>query len=537
MLFTWMGSILGTLVNGQSTDLAARLAATVFPVITVLVLLGLVGNGKPKSHYPMADPNINFGGLFGSFRQQQHFFKAGCQMIRDAYKRFPDTIWTVPCHDRTLLVLPPRFLEEIRDLPESVASLPQAVSDGLVGKWTTVDYDMLDITLQKATQAQYISKIGQQVAPTSEEVEYAMNTYLNSYKDYTPIVLHGKAVEIVTQMASRTVVGTDLCRNPDWLTAALEFARNIMVLSAILRSLPTFVWPLVAPLTPSLYSIWRCRRTMTRLMRPTIEQKIAWRRDRPESWAAHVKTGEMLTLDWMVEIMPLEQLTADAVAHRVAGTMFASIHTTAAVITNALLDLASDHDRWAPELRDEIATVLGGRKTRDLTNADMPKTWLLDSFLKESQRLHAASSQLNVNRKMLQQFTFSTGDVIPKNAYITFPSGAIAHSEQYYENPHEFDGFRFARLRRDAANNKADCNQNALQLTSSYEGSQHFGYGRHICPGRFQGSLISKLVMIEFLQRYDVKLGGSGRRPDNIPILEWDSPDPKAEILVRDRAV
>ena len=102
-------------------------------------------------------------------------------------------------------------------------------------------------------------------------------------------------------------------------------------------------------------------------------------------------------------------------------------------------------------------------------------------------------------------------------------------SDDYFEKAEEFDGFRFERLRRDP---KED--HNGLQFTSSYAGSLHFGHGRHMCPGRFMGSLISKIILIEMLQRYDLKLKDGGR-PESIMFFDMDIPDPKYEILFRDR--
>lgn len=133
MFTTWAGAIFANLENDQSASLAARVAATILPIIGVLVLVGIVGNvkgyTKPKSHYPVGGSDLKHGRLFRRFRQQQHWFKAGGQIIHDGYKRFPDEIWTIPSNDRTSIVLPPRFLEEVKNLPGSVASLGHALSD------------------------------------------------------------------------------------------------------------------------------------------------------------------------------------------------------------------------------------------------------------------------------------------------------------------------------------------------------------------------------------------------------------------------
>ncbi|KAG5928305.1 hypothetical protein E4U53_002699 [Claviceps sorghi] len=541
MFITWANTILGSLARDQSSTLTAKVAAALFPVVSVLVLLGLVGRAKgyekAKSPYPVVGTGLENGGLFGSLRRRRQWFKAGSQIIKDAYEKFPDTILTLPCPDRSMIMLPARFLDEIKDLPRSVASVSHLLSDTMVGTWTTANYAMFHPCVREAITKQYIAKIGHQIEPTAQEADFAMSGSLGNYKDYTPILVQDKMLEIVAQTMSRTLVGPDLCRNPEWLTVISDFAKHVVSLAVVLKMLPELARPLCAISTPFLYRIWSCRRTMKRLLRPLIQRSLEWRRDRPESWETHVKTEEMTSLEWLAETSPPEEATVDMVAHRFSLTSLAALHTTSATIGNALLDLASDFDRWAPDLRREIATALGSRSMKNITIADLSKMRLLDSFLKESQRFHQTVLSTTVNRKMLQQHTLSTGDVLPKNAHVCFAGAAMSMSEEYFDNPGEFDGFRFARLRQEAAHDTAGQKQPGLQFTSSYEGSLHFGHGRYICPGRFLGSMVSKLVMIEFLQRYDLKLGGSGGRPDNLSFLEMESIDPRVEILLRDRVV
>ena len=47
---------------------------------------------------------------------------------------------------------------------------------------------------------------------------------------------------------------------------------------------------------------------------------------------------------------------------------------------------------------------------------------------------------------MEKPFQFHDGFTLPKGARIAFPSRAIMCDSDNFENPYEFDGFRFARL-------------------------------------------------------------------------------------------
>ncbi|ATY60728.1 Cytochrome P450 [Cordyceps militaris] len=491
--------------------LAAVVAAT---AATVMLLLIYTHNPLAKSHYPYVGVNSNHRVLKG-IRQRLHWFKYGPRLIHSSFNKFPNAIFTLPSLNHTSIVLPPRHLQEIRDLPRDIASNSHATSDFFVGNWTSLDYDIFGHATINAIKTQYIAKIGQQIEPAANEAAYAFHKHFGSYDEYTPLKAQPEILQLVSQMVARTIIGTDIYRDPEWVPAVIGYAQNIFQCAVYLKLMPDFARPFVAFFTPYRWRIEQCRRTIRRLARPVIQQKMAWAQDRPESWKAHTSSPEESSI-YMI-------------AHRLTGVSFGAAHTTSNTITNALIDLASDFERWAPPLRQEIQEVLGG-DTAGMTNADLSKMWLLDSFLKESQRFHPPS-KLSINRKMMKDHTLSTGDVLPKDAHVCFAGVPMSMSEDYFDKSEEFDGFRFERLRREG-----EKDQNGLQFTSAYGGSLHFGHGRYMCPGRFMGSLISKLLLIEILQRYDLKLSSVGR-PENIMFFDIDIPNPEYEILFKDRVV
>lgn len=48
-------------------------------------------------------------------------------------------------------------------------------------------------------------------------------------------------------------------------------------------------------------------------------------------------------------------------------------------------------------------------------------------------------------RKVLYPFRFSDGGVVPKDNWLVMPSHAIMQNQDYYDNPSDFEGFRFAQ--------------------------------------------------------------------------------------------
>ena len=191
-------------------------------------------------------------------------------------------------------------------------------------------------------------------------------------------------------MVARTVIGSDICRDPKWAGAVTNYAHNVFQGAVLLKLLPDMLQPLAIIFSPCFYRIQKCRRVIKKLAAPIIQEKVAWKRDDPKSWKAHLKDDEAVAVDWLVETSPPQESTVAMMAHRLTGVSFGASHTTSNTITNALMNLANDFDRWAPPLRAEIQTILGNEPTQ-ITHSDLSKMWKLDSFLKESQRFHPPS--------------------------------------------------------------------------------------------------------------------------------------------------
>lgn len=189
-------------------------------------------------------------------------------------------------------------------------------------------------------------------------------------------------------MVARTVVGPEICRDPQWVESVIGYAQGVFSAAVYMKMVPKVMRPLMALFTPYLYRIYKYRRRIRRMATPLIQQRLAWYREQPEFWAARMKSGgEMSTLDWLIESSPPEEATLEMLTHRLIGVSFAGTHTASNHVANCILDLAADFDRWAPLLREEITNVLGPDPT-SITNVQLARMWKLDSFMKEVQRFH-----------------------------------------------------------------------------------------------------------------------------------------------------
>jgi cytochrome P450 len=142
-----------------------------------------------------------------------------------------------------------------------------------------------------------------------------------------------------------------------------------------------------------------------------------------------------------------------------------------------LYDLAAYPEHIAP-LREEIEGVIGDGGWR---KANIEKMWKLDSFIKESLRLHAIHARKHSvlilivvanRRKVVKPFTFSDGRKVTPGETLAAPANAIHLDDQIYENAESFDGFRFSKLRKQDESAK----HLSVSISPDYLA---FGYGRH----------------------------------------------------------
>ncbi|KAK6591610.1 cytochrome p450, partial [Botrytis cinerea] len=204
---------------------------------------------------------------------------------------------------------------------------------------------------------------------------------------------------------------------------------------------------------------------------------------------------------------------------------FAALHTTSGLLGNAMLDLAA-RPKYIEALREEIAANLP--ENTQITKQILTKLRKMDSFLKESQRMNPLNL-VTMNRKMMDTVQLSDGTILPKGSFLGMAAGSIGFDPRIFENPDEFDGFRFEKLRQqEGAENK-------FQLVTTGKDSLAFGHGTHSCPGRFFASNEIKTMLIELLRNYDFQLLPGTERPKNLKSDMSLVVDPTAQIQIKER--
>lgn len=105
------------------------------------------------------------------------------------------------------------------------------------------------------------------------------------------------------------------------------------------------------------------------------------------------------------------------------------------------------------------------------------------------------------------------GHAIEMSPLTTTFSPSSTSGGSVYVPPSTFDGLRFYKLRAQPGN------ETKHQYVTTSPDSLAFGHGLHACPGRFFASHAIKVVLIELLRSWDLRLKGcTDTRPE---VLEY----------------
>ena len=123
-----------------------------------------------------------------------------------------------------------------------------------------------------------------------------------------------------------------------------------------------------------------------------------------------------------------------------------------------------------------------------MTERSLSQLYKMDSFLRESQRL-SPLVLLSVKRCVTSKVVLSNGQILPRGSSISIPLYAMNRGPNIFSEPDTFDGQRFLNLRNEEEVGKE---HNDSRPTTKWglldlhpQVNINFGYGKHVCPGRF----------------------------------------------------
>ncbi len=186
--------------------------------------------------------------------------------------------------------------------------------------------------------------------------------------------------QAVAQVTTRVLCGLELARNEEWVQMSVETTINAMQTAAAIREkYPPWLRWLAPYLMPGPKLALANRRRAAEVISPIMEKRLAGKGD---------GTGHGDGIQWLLAAGGTRRKkSALELADEQLFLTIASIHSTSASILSILHDLAdhpADRDDIVKELEAVQKTCAGGVWTK----ASLHKLERLDSFMKESQRVH-----------------------------------------------------------------------------------------------------------------------------------------------------
>ncbi|KAI1850820.1 hypothetical protein JX265_013300 [Neoarthrinium moseri] len=323
-----------------------------------------------------------------------------------------------------------------------------------------------------------------------DECGLAFDDLIRCSVDYEPISLYDTIAITVGRMANRIYVGTEFCRNEEYLTNAADYAQAVVITAELIRPFPDWLKHILIRFMP----VMRHRKKGESFLRTFIQERLDGKLD---------EFGQKPTdlVQRLIDAAPPIEKTVPQLAERVMALNVASIHTTTMTFTSALYSLAAEPEKYAEVLRNEVLEHLEDGQITAGTLASLPK---MDSFLRESGRFNNAGL-MAMQRNARKEFKFSDGTVIPPGAKVGAVTLALQRDPEVFENPDVFDGFRFYQAE------PSETKPSTMVNTGT--NFHLFGHGRHPCPGRFLAVHEMKIMFAKLLLRYDWKLA-PGTKPE-----------------------
>ncbi|KAJ5703643.1 hypothetical protein N7493_011568 [Penicillium malachiteum] len=456
-------------------------------------------------------------------KAKSRFNKSARSLIAEGFEKGKD-VFQLMGSTKSLIILHPKYIDEIKNHPhlDFERATEKNFFSGRIPGFEPFSHPnggsqvLLDSVRIKLTQA-----LGGLTIPLSKETAATVKDTFPISNEWKPYNFSHKVPYMVARISTLAFLGEGVCRNEDWINVAVNYTIDAFNGARELREWPTILRPLVHYFLPSMRKVRNGFSIAQGIVKREVEKRHMIRDgtlppDGPPRTHADA-------LDWFEEISKSSNLPFDMTRGQV-GLSVAAIHTTSNLLTNIMYDLAA-YPEYIQPLRDEIAAMIA--EDGILKKSSLLKLKLMDSVMKESQRIHPVSLT-SLNRLTLQEIPLSNGTVIPKGALVAV-SSHINFDETVYPDPERYDGYRFLKKRQEPGH------EHRHQFVTTTRESYAFGHGVHACPGRFFAANESKLLLIHVLLKYDWKLKDGQERPKNFDYGSEVITDPTVELLFRSR--
>lgn len=221
--------------------------------------------------------------------------------------------------------MPPKFLGELRKLPDDVVSFDDAIAQTMHAKYTklTVGETLVTHTV-KSNLTPALVRLNPSIA---EEVQDSISRELPPCDDWTLVNINRKLLRIVALVSGRVFIGTELSRSEEYLDAAINYTIELMEARQALERVRPWMRPFIGSRLPEVKKLDQRLVQADNFIRPIVAAR--------KQMQVHDKPDDML--QWMMdgdEKGKFKQHTTERMARMQLSLSFAAIHTTTLTSTN-----------------------------------------------------------------------------------------------------------------------------------------------------------------------------------------------------------
>ncbi|EUC27499.1 hypothetical protein COCCADRAFT_41791 [Bipolaris zeicola 26-R-13] len=457
-------------------------------------------------------------------RQRRAYLKSARRMYQYGYAKFKNSVYRITQEEGVEnVVVPASLLPELRNLQDDVLSFPIAFKTLNETKYTKLNLELpAGIHAIKTNLTQSLTRLSPII---SSEVDAAMRQYMPSCENWSEVNINKILLYVVSQVSGRIFVGPELCRNPEYIELVTNYTVYLGATVAAVKQLRPWLKPFLAHRLPEVVQLRKYQQRLSEFVLPIINERMTAKAKDP-NWQ---EPDDML--QWIIARSSGKEGDGKASIEDIASfqitLIFGAIHTTTLTATNILYTLAVTPEYICP-IREEMRNVIA-ENGGIVTSRALQQMGKLDSYMREVNRFYAPGITA-FSRRALKGITLSNGQYIPPGVTIEVPSAAIHLDDEYFPSGDVFDGFRSYKLC--ASGKEAVIARN--QFVTSNETNLAFGYGRHVCPGRFFAANEIKMILVKLILEYDVKMpNGETERYAQIDVGPASIPDTEKTLAFK----
>lgn len=225
----------------------------------------------------------------------------------------------------SVVVVAPRYLDELKKLPDDVLSLDDAIAQSLYAKYTKLAVG--DHSITHAIKSSLNPALPRLNDTLLDEVQRCFLVEFPPCDEWTPVRIHPKLLRIVAEVSGRIFVGPELCHDEQYLDSAINYTVDVIAARRAIDRMQPWKRPFLAWRLPEVQRLDARFIQATAFLRPVMQERMELRPDeRPD---------DMLT--WLIEDpngFKFEDRSSAKLAKGVLALSFASIHTTTMTSTN-----------------------------------------------------------------------------------------------------------------------------------------------------------------------------------------------------------